>query len=329
LADTEQGGTSGIGAAITAELASRGAQIVLLTRYPASDPFLVEYVQDIRARTGNDLVYAEHVDLSSLHSIRLFATRWIDNFPPRRLDMIILCAATSNHRRPHGEPAVTKDGLEECWGVNYIANFHLLGILSPAVRVQPAHRDVRVILATCGTYSQASLRETQNGAHPLPQGKEYCTSKLALMAFAMAFQRHLDAYKRPDMLRNNSRVILVDPGLCRTPGTRRWLSFGTLAGLLSYVILWPLVWLLFKSPQQGAQSFLYASMAMDLAQGTGGKLIKECKETKITRKEVYDESVTRKLWEFSERQIISLESHAAKGRMSNMRTDNRAQRRDA
>ena len=119
------GGTSGIGALAAQELAARGAQLILLTHTPPSDPFLVEYIQDLRDKTGNSLIYAEQVDLSSLHSVRKFATKWIDNAPPRRLDMIVLCAATLTP--PGGQRKETQEGLEETWMVNFLANFHLLG----------------------------------------------------------------------------------------------------------------------------------------------------------------------------------------------------------
>ncbi|KAL7627470.1 hypothetical protein AAE478_001663 [Parahypoxylon ruwenzoriense] len=75
------GGTSGIGAATTRALAERGAQIVLLTHLPPSSPFLADYIGELREQTKNQMIYAEHVDLSSLHSIRQFATKWIDNAP--------------------------------------------------------------------------------------------------------------------------------------------------------------------------------------------------------------------------------------------------------
>ena len=82
LADIVQGGTSGIGAAVAHHLATRGAQIILLTHHAQSDPFLADYVEDLRSSTNNELIYAEQVDLSSLQSIRLFATKWVDNAPP-------------------------------------------------------------------------------------------------------------------------------------------------------------------------------------------------------------------------------------------------------
>jgi hypothetical protein len=314
------------------DLASRGAQIILLTQHAPSDLFLVDYIQDLRASTRNELIYAEQVDLASLHSIRTFATKWVDNAPPRRLDMVILCANTLTPSRSSVR-RVTPDGLDEEWQVNYLANFHLLSILSPALRAQPPGRDVRVIFSTCSSYigGTIDLKRTEGTKtttnNKLRKGKAskagstqktgsfnmYGMTKLALMVFAQAFQKHLSAYKRPDDQPMNARVLLVDPGYCRTPGTRRWLSGGALWGLLAYLLTWPLWWLILKSPQQGAQSFLYAAMEGRFGQGenTGGWLIKECREVDMLREEVKDVEVAKQLWEFSEQQIQAKEKESA------------------
>ena len=304
-----QGGTSGVGAAIVKALALRGAQIILLTRHAANDPFLVDYIDDLRSSTNNELVYAEQVDLSSLHSIRVFATKWIDNAPPRRLDMVVLCAAVMTPR--WGTRQLTADGLEEEWGINYLANFHLLGILSPAIRAQPPDRDVRILLTTCNSYIGAKLDLTNTENISSSGQASYGRSKLALMTFAVAFQKHLGSYRRPDKQPNNARVFLVDPGQSRTPGTRRWLTGGSLWGLLVYLITWPLWWLILKSPDQGAQSHLLAIMEEGLGRDAGGKLIKECRERGFLRSEVTDIELAKKLWEFSEKQIEQLEKQGA------------------
>ena len=304
------GGTSGIGAATALELARRGAQIVLLTRQPPSDPFLVELIDDLRARSGNNLVYAEQVDLSSLHSIRQFATRWIDNAPPRRLDMIVLCAATLTP--PGGRRTETAEGIETTWMVNFLANFHLLGILSPAIRAQPFDRDVRIVVPTCSSYIAAPRldAEEENESNWTP-GRAYARSKLALMVFVKAYQKHLDAYKRPDQLPMNARVMLVDPGLARTPGMRRWLTRGSLWGLLIYMVLYALVWLLLKSPVMAAQSLLYAAMEGSLVRFPGGRFIKECMQVDLARKDVEDEEMAKKLWESSDKLIERVEKEQA------------------
>ncbi|EMT68039.1 hypothetical protein NOF04DRAFT_15600 [Fusarium oxysporum II5] len=313
------GGTSGIGAQTALGLASQGAQLVLLTQAPPSDPFLVEYIQDLRQRTNNQMIYTEQVDLSDFYSIRTFATKWIDNAPPRRLDMIILCAAALTP--PGGKRKESEEGIEETWMVNFLANFHLLGILSPALRAQPIDRDVRVIIPTCSSYiGSPSLKEPVSTANWSP-GTAYARSKLAMNVFGQAFQKHLDAYERPDKAPNNTRVVFVDPGLARTPSTRRWLTRGSLWGLAIYLTGYLVPWFLLKSPHMAAQSILYTAMDGDFARGPGGKLIKECMEVDFARKEVKDEEVAKKLWQESDALIEKVEKIQAKKRAAKKAAD--------
>ncbi|KAI0453087.1 short chain dehydrogenase/ reductase [Xylaria acuta] len=303
------GGTSGIGTAVTRELARRGAQIVLLTRLPPSDPFLADQIGELREQTKNQMIYAEQVDLSSLHSIRKFATKWIDNAPPRRLDMLILCANTLTP--PGGERMETEEGIEEMWMVNYLANFHLLGILSPALRAQPFDRDVRIIIPTCSSYiASPDLGDALSKKKWTPK-KAYARSKLAMMVFGQAFQKHLDAYKRPDQLPMNARVVFADPGFTRTPGMRRWLTRGSVWGLMLYVFSYFLPWMFLKSAEMGAQSILHAVMESSLGRGTGGKLIKECMEVDFARTDVKNEDIAKKLWEASDKLIEKTEKEQA------------------
>ncbi|KAF2731161.1 NAD(P)-binding protein [Polyplosphaeria fusca] len=332
------GGTSGIGAEVAKGLAARGSQIVFLTQQPLSDPFFVDYIEDLRSQTNNDLITAEHVDLMDLHSIRKFATKWVDNAPPRRLDMIILCA---NIRTPPGGKAtVTEDGLESTWGLNYLANFHLLSILSPALRAQPPDRDVRVIFGTCSSYMGGKLPEfdadTAGGRSKSKSKKDgkvstepiaftpstvYATSKLALMTFAVAFQKHLSTYVRPDKAPMNARVLIVDPGWTRTPGMRRYLTFGSLWGLVIYLFTWPLWWLVLKSADSGAQTFLYAAMEERFGRGEGGVFLKECREINFMRPEIEDEDLQKKLWGVSESTVQALEKEGALKRAKDKKTE--------
>ncbi|KAK6586919.1 hypothetical protein PZA11_000209 [Diplocarpon coronariae] len=314
------GGTSGIGAETALGLAKRGAQLVLLVHQSPTDIFLVDYIEDLREKSGNEMIYAEQVDLSSLYSIRKFATKWIDNAPPRRLDMIVLCAATLT---PPGKPRImTDEGLEETWMVNYLANFHLLSILSPAIRTQPPDRDVRILFANCSSYVRSPPVDDGSVAMKKKEWSPslaYSRSKLALTIFGQAFQKHLDGYKRPDGAPMNARVIFVDPGYSRTPGMRRYLTRGTLWGLGIYLVMWQTVWLLLKSSEGGAQSFLYASMEVTLGRGAGGKMIKECQELKYARSDVKDENIAKKLWEGSEKLIERVEREEAVKRALEMR----------
>jgi NAD(P)-dependent dehydrogenase (short-subunit alcohol dehydrogenase family) len=263
------------------------------------------------------------VDLTSLYSIRTFATKWIDNIPPRRLDSIILCGSTTE---PSAR-ALTIDGIDPEWQTNYLSNFHLLSILSPALRAQPAHRDVRVIFASCASYiggdfsgletlarGKGVVVSKRTGGKPAlyarPKGV-YGLSKLCVNIFAQSFQRHLNGYVRPDGLPACTRVIVVDPGVTRTPGMRRWLTGGSLWGLVVYLVTWPLWWLVFKSPSQGAQSILFAAMEARFGRGEGGWLIKECREVDYARTDVKSDEVGKKLWQFSEKMVEEAEKEGA------------------
>lgn len=86
---------------------------------------------------------------------------------------------------------------------------------------------------------------------------------------------------------------------------------GSLWGLLMYLITLPFWWLVLKSPTQGAQGYLRAAMEAELARGAGGRLLKECREIEYKRLEVKDESVQKKLWEFSDKQVEALEKESA------------------
>jgi NAD(P)-dependent dehydrogenase (short-subunit alcohol dehydrogenase family) len=261
--------------------------------------------------------------------------------------MIILCANTLKPTR-FGKAKLTADGLDEEWQVNYLANFHLLSILSPAIRAQPPDRDVRIVFASCSSYigaeidlkrtegvvsttkktttaTTATTKNKSKSGGPTAAKKKtkrntsaksmYGMTKLSLMIFAKAFQKHLSSYKRPDQRPMNARVLIVDPGWTRTPGTRRWISGGSLWGLLLYLITWPVWWLILKAPEQGAQSFLYAAMEARYGRGEeGGWFIKECREFEPLRKEVGDDEVAKQLWEFSEDQIQVKEKESAKRR---------------
>lgn len=227
---------------------------------------------------------------------------------------------------------VSKEGVENTFAVNYLANFHLLSILSPAIRAQPPDRDVRVLFATCSSYMGGQIPEqvprptiakvpkkgTKSTKDQIPatssHAASYATSKLCLMTFATAFQKHLSSFTRPDKQPNNARIMMIDPGWCRTPGMRRFLTRGSLVGLVIYILTWPLWWLILKSSEQGAQSFLYAAMDAEFERSEGGQLIKEVIETKLYREEIKDEKAQQKLWQLSEKAIEALEKEGAQKR---------------
>lgn len=195
---------------------------------------------------------------------------------------------------------------------------------------------MRIVFGACSSYIRGELpveaktaadekdaseksKKKSNALKPTPTSdfnpaSAYATSKLALITFALAFQKHLNSYDRPDKQPVNTRILLADPGLTRTPGTRRYLSWGSISGLLLYVLMYPFWWLVLKSPIQGAQTFLYAAMEAQYGRGDGGWYVRECRESVFKRKDVHDEGLQQALWEYSENMVQEAEKRGAKRR---------------
>ncbi|SGZ58793.1 CIC11C00000001659 [Sungouiella intermedia] len=284
------GGTSGVGAQVAYDLAMKGAQLILLCR-STEDAWTSEYVEDLREKTNNFMIYAELCDLSLLHSVRLFATTFLDNQPPRRLDGVICCAAECI---PRGTPRqVSVDGVELQIAVNYLAHYHLLTLLKPAMHVQPPDRDFRVVLTTCSSQALGEIDKEdllwESRQYPVYKPwSVYGTSKLLLGMFGRLLQRDLNDYQRKDKAPCNIKVSVVNPGLMRSPSTRRFLSMGSIMGLFIYLLFYPIWFLFLKSSGQGAQSLLFAIASPILGAQDGGNLVQECKLVTKGRKELWD-----------------------------------------
>lgn len=307
------GGTSGLGAYLTYYLASKGAQVILLVR-STEDTWVIDYVEDLREKTANIMVYAEECDLASLYSIRKFATKWLDNQPPRRLDGVLCCAAESIPRGSQRQ--VTIDGVERQVAVNYLAHYHLLTLLMPSLVVQPPDRDVRVLVASCSSQAVAEVDPTDvlwlNRRYPVnAPWQVYGSSKLALGLFVKHFQRKLVEYERKDKSPCNVRVNIVNPGIMRTPSTRRFLSMGTIWGLFLYILTWPLWFVVLKDASQGAQTFIFGLCAPIFRSMEGGNVLQECKIITKTRKEFSDEELQKQVFEATAKALEALEKLSA------------------
>lgn len=321
------GGTSGLGAVVARELASRGAQVILLVR-SAKDEWLQTFVEDMREATANFMIYAEECNLSDLYSIRKFCTAWLDNAPPRRLDMVVCCASVAIP--PGSLRQASLDGIEQHLAINYLAHYHLLTLLSPGLRVQPPDRDVRVILTSCvstamGDLDIDDLEFEKRGYPKYAVWKVQGAAKLAQAMFAYEFQRQLNAYERPDKAENNVHVTLVDPGMMRSPSFKRFFSLGSVWGLLLYLILWPIWWLFLKTSINGAQSMLFAIMSPELTAENEVTYISDCRIRKAPpRHELSDEELQKKLFETTEKLVLDTEKQSviAKKRKEQLEKDN-------
>lgn len=307
------GGTSGVGAEVARELAQKGAQLILLVREHTT--YAAEFVNDLRAASGNELIYMETCDLNDLHSVRKFATKWLDNQPPRRLDTIICCAATATP--PTVERKYSRDGIEEMLQVNYLSHYHLLTLLEPALKVQPPDRDVRIVLTSCVAHVMADLdftdlQFTRRKYPSYTPWRAFGASKLLLNMFGYEYQRRLAAYERPDKAPCNVRVVMADPGMMRSPSFKRFITCGSVLLLLLYLVCWPFWWLVLKTSKQGMQSILYGVFCGELPPIQEAVYVQECDvRDRLARPEMNDLELQKEVFDKTKLMVEVIEKKSA------------------
>lgn len=159
------GGNSGIGFHTAAELARKGATVVLACRDT-----------DAASKAASKMpgsTRVEQLDLASQASVAAFAERWTGP-----LDLLVNNAGVM---RP---PAYreTEDGHELMFGTNHYGHFALTGRLLPALLEAPAPRVVTVAsIAHLG--GTAAVLDANPEAAYEPE-LSYCQSKLANVLFA-------------------------------------------------------------------------------------------------------------------------------------------------
>ncbi|AET40794.1 putative oxidoreductase Ecym_6422 [Eremothecium cymbalariae DBVPG len=329
------GATSqGMGTSVALDMARRGAQLIILMRN--IDEWASEWCEQLRVQTKNEMIYLEQCDLSDLYQVRKFATTWLDNSPPRRLDG---CIIMSGNMEPFGWPwsrtAMTRrssvDGLELQLATNYVGVFHLLHLLQPSFKAQPPDRNVRIIVTTC--FLQAL--GTAHPDDPLWMAEKYDKplrffggSKLQLSLAMLELQRRIFNGIKKDNTDGRSgknvSVTLVDPGLMRSTSLRRVISNGSiwLLLILYCTVLYPLLWLFTKNGFRGAQVILHAVMTPELEEVNRTDPEKvlymvDCQNTSFTRKEFQDQNLQRELYDNTVKEISELEKKIATRRNRN------------
>jgi len=166
------GATDGLGRALVGELAARGATVLLHGRDPVKGEATL---RDIREETGNERLDLYLADFASLAQVRALAERVLAGHA--RLDVLVNNAGIGTVGGGSTERAVSADGHELRFAVNYLAPFVLTHLLEPLlVRSSPA-RIVNVASAGQAPidFDDVMLERNYSGA------QAYCQSKLALV----------------------------------------------------------------------------------------------------------------------------------------------------
>jgi NAD(P)-dependent dehydrogenase (short-subunit alcohol dehydrogenase family) len=264
------GATSGIGEAAVLALAGLGARIVVVAR---DDARARATMQKIEAKAPG-LDHRMHLaDLSSVAATRKVGKAIAASEP--RIDVLINNAgALFSNRR------VTPEGLELTFALNHMSYFALTEALRERL---VASAPARIVSTSSTAHQGASLDFNDlQSARNYGGFKAYGRSKLANILFTRELARRLAGM--------GVTANCLHPGVV---ATRFGESSGGMPGLLI-----PFLRPFFISPEKGADTIIYLASSPEVANTTGGYVIKR----KMTEPSAAasDDAAAKRLWEASE-----------------------------
>jgi len=296
---TKYTGNTGLGAATIKALARHNPSRIYLCARPVSVSQGEALVSEIKSSpTGKDIdIRVRALDLSSLASVKKFAAAFLEE-EKERLDLLILNAGISTTA-----PALTEDGYESQFGVNYVGHALLTQLLMPRLlETATKQNDVRVLAtSSLAAYfappANGLALESMKEANPLSSPyQRYAHSKLASVLFARKLAR----------LYPSITCVSFNPGQVRTDlfrkatGINKW--FLMTVGMA-------IMYLTGVSVEKGALNGLWAETTDkdDLVNGAYYEPVGVLEDKK---KFLADDGLADKLWEWTERE---LSSHGAPG----------------
>ena len=237
------GPTSGIGQEAAAELARRGAHVVLACRSTPCGEALKIKLEDKARESGQATprIDVMELDLSSLASVRRFAAGWKQRQLP--CDVLINNAGVFFMA---GGRSVTSDGFESHIGINHLAHFLLTLELLPSLQLAKriSGRKPRVISVSSRTHLMGTLnRNDPQFTTGYSSLTAYSSSKL----FQVCFSRELQRRTEQEVL-----AVALHPGEVLTDVVRN--LPGPMQKLYKFIMP-----LLLLTPQQGARCTVYCA----------------------------------------------------------------------
>lgn len=262
------GASSGIGQATALDLARRGATVVLHAR--SAERGRAAQTEIVK-QSGNAAVDLLLADITAQAAVRQLAADFKSKYA--RLDILINNAGVNSTTR-----AITPEGIESIFAVNYLAPFLLTHLLLEALQAGAPARVVNL-----GTWIQPALNlDDVNREQKYDPMAAYSESKTALTMFTYEMARRLAG--------TGVTINIVNPGLIRTN-----LGRDARGGFrLFLAAMQPFM----KSAARAAEDVMYLATSPRLA-GVSGQFFTSQKPTR-TSPESYDAGATERLWRLSE-----------------------------
>lgn len=270
------GANSGIGQATSHDLAKRGARVIMACR----DMGACGRARDTIVKdTFNQNVSCKYLDLSSMQSIRRFAE---EVNKENRVDILINNAGIMMCKK-----AMTAEGIELQLGVNHFGSFLLTHLLLDKLKESAPSR---VINLTSLSYKTANINfEDLNSDESYSESGAYKQSKLALVLSSKEYAKRLEG--------TGVTVNLVYPGITKTKISRHT---DLNKSFISWLVLGPVFWLVEKSPEEGAQTVIYAAVEPNIEK-TNGKIFIDLEEQEIPYLRESDEVDGKRLFATSQK----------------------------
>ena len=265
------GATGGIGLATAVALAGLGARVGVVGRDEKRTAAAVQAVLAVPGSGGADGFLA---DFSDPREVRALAAEVLAAYS--RLDVLV-----NNAGGYWSDRHVSADGLEWTFAVNHLAPFLLTSLLEERLRESAPARIVTVASDAhrAGRIEFDDLQAERGYAGM----RAYAQSKLANILFTRELARRLSG--------SGVAAYSVHPGTVRTGFARedasRLFRLVLRAGAL-----------LMKSPEQGAQTSVYAASSPELVGRTGEYLAKSRVAKPSARAQ--DDVAAARLWSVSE-----------------------------
>lgn len=268
------GANSGIGKATAIMLANRGARIIMACRNLGSANGVKE---EIMSAIPNKNIEVQHLDLSSMSSVRKFAKAL--HKTEEKIDVLINNAGAAGLADKK-----TEDGLQILMAINHFGPFLLTNLLLDLIRKAPEGRIIYVS-STAHRFHKFDINNLNCEKFTAGHWQLYCNCKLANIMTANYLAKQLQ--------HTNVTVNSLHPGFINTNIIRR-LKGTPLTMLINIAFK-----LFGKTPEEGAMTLLYLAASYEVEKVTG-KYFSNCQESKCISNEALDTDLAEKVWKKSE-----------------------------
>jgi len=200
------GANTGIGKATAADLAGRGAELILACRSEAKAQPVID---ELRTASGNDAIDFLALDLGDLASVRRAAAEVLA--VDRPLHVLV------NNAGLAGQRGQTTDGFELAFGTNHLGHFLFTTLLLDRLRSSAGPEvPARVVNVASGSHFDApgiDFDALQQSTPSVVGMREYSVSKLANVLFTQQLAQRVDPAE--------VAMFATDPGPVHTDVWRR------------------------------------------------------------------------------------------------------------